>query len=645
MDAKAEMAKAEQRKAEEYIERIHQAAHTGTSVELSLETDDRVLARVTDGIYRQPASAIRELIANAYDADATEVVVLMDPPRYSQILVRDNGNGMTAGVLVNLIQHIGGSAKRTPAGQRLGVTDPKDPRLSRGGRKLIGKIGIGMFSVSQLTRQFTIITKPKEENYRYTAVVTLHRYTDEYLGGVTLESMFRSGESAITSEMVGEDEAHGTTILLGELIPGAKDILQSRDRWTAQPNDDSSIRLGRIEPVIHFGLMAKGTDTFEVSPKLPWKPKTAAPERMKELSKNLISSGLKNELYIQISNAFDYYFRMIWGLGLALPLPYIGINPFALPGGLGFKCFRLSNKTRAPQSSPGQNQAVALKTSTAKSVGEVAGFSPPREGNDFDVEIDGMKLYRPISFEPIPGSERALQTPLLFVGEYKPNLTGYDKTQRGGENLSFTAYFCWCPRVAPKEHNGLLIRINGASGTLFDSTFMNYQVAEQTRLKQLVAEVFVTEGLEEALNIDRETFNTSHPHYQILLNWVHNALRQVFNKQKDLESTIRNQRREQAATDSKSAIQATRVDEIRKVLGEEEDTVRSVFFTDDQEVKDKAEKEGKRVFPRSDVVVEPVLGHGKKETASTKVKVSLYEERAAAVTQLLDAYGLLITGE
>ena len=95
--------------ADKYVKQLHEAARTGKSVKLSLDTDDRVLARVTDGIYRQPASAIRELIANAYDADAKHVVVLTDAPRYSEILVRDDGNGMSAEVLVNLIQHIGGS--------------------------------------------------------------------------------------------------------------------------------------------------------------------------------------------------------------------------------------------------------------------------------------------------------------------------------------------------------------------------------------------------------------------------------------------------------------------------------------------------------------------------------------------------------
>jgi len=51
---------------------------------------------------------------------------------------------------------------------------------------------------------------------------------------------------------------------------------------------------------------------------------------------------------------------------------------------------------------------------------------------------------------------------------------------RGGD-LSFEAYFLWAPKVVPKENNGVLVRISDASGTLFDESFMKYQIAEQTR--------------------------------------------------------------------------------------------------------------------------------------------------------------------
>ena len=59
--------------------------------------------------------------------------------------------------------------------------------------------------------------------------------------------------------------------------------------------------------------------------------------------------------------------------------------------------------------------------------------------------------------------------------------------------------------VVPKENNGVLVRINGVSGALFGDTFMKYQVSEQTRLRQITAEIFVSKGLDAALNIDRES--------------------------------------------------------------------------------------------------------------------------------------------
>ena len=116
-----------------------------------LRTDERVLARVTDGIYRQPGSAMRELVSNAYDADAKQVVIKTDRPRFHTLSVEDDGIGMTPGALAHLLHHIGGSAKRSREGAELGIASNADPTRSPSGRRLIGKIGIGLFSVAQLT--------------------------------------------------------------------------------------------------------------------------------------------------------------------------------------------------------------------------------------------------------------------------------------------------------------------------------------------------------------------------------------------------------------------------------------------------------------------------------------------------------------
>lgn len=156
-----------------------EASSGDAPVRTVLRTDERVLARVTDGIYRQPGSAIRELVSNAYDADAKRVVIKTDRPRFRTITVEDDGIGMTPSTLAHLLHHIGGSAKRSLEGAGLGITSSADPTLSPSGRRLIGKIGIGLFSVAQLTHRFQIITKTADDPFRTVATVALRQYSDD----------------------------------------------------------------------------------------------------------------------------------------------------------------------------------------------------------------------------------------------------------------------------------------------------------------------------------------------------------------------------------------------------------------------------------------------------------------------------------
>jgi len=78
---------------------------------------------------------------------------------------------MSYETLSRLLHSIGGSAKRREEGQALGVTAANNADQTPGGRPLIGKIGIGLFSVSQLSRSFRIVTKVRGEDYRLIAEV------------------------------------------------------------------------------------------------------------------------------------------------------------------------------------------------------------------------------------------------------------------------------------------------------------------------------------------------------------------------------------------------------------------------------------------------------------------------------------------
>ncbi|MFO1489183.1 MAG: ATP-binding protein [Verrucomicrobiota bacterium] len=257
-------------------------------VETMLATDERVLARITDGIYRQPASALRELISNAYDADATEVIILTDAPRFAQISIRDNGLGLTPEVLEHLVKHIGGSVKRSDEGPALGVTSKTDSNRSPGGRQLIGKLGIGLFSVAQFTRHFLIITKTKGDSYRTIADITLGSVGGQQKllplknGG---PREIETGHARIWRERATEKDSHGTEIKLLDLLPRTRAELASYDLWAKidfEKEDNEAEKTS--PPTWHIGRMKpKQSELLESQSRLPWDEADQPEERFQNL--------------------------------------------------------------------------------------------------------------------------------------------------------------------------------------------------------------------------------------------------------------------------------------------------------------------------------------------------------------------------
>ncbi len=53
--------------------------------------DKSHLITIGEKLYTEKMSFVRELVNNAYDADATEINMVLTP---SEIIIRDNGSGM-----------------------------------------------------------------------------------------------------------------------------------------------------------------------------------------------------------------------------------------------------------------------------------------------------------------------------------------------------------------------------------------------------------------------------------------------------------------------------------------------------------------------------------------------------------------------
>ncbi len=597
-----------------------------------LRTDERVLARVTDGIYRQPGSAIRELISNSYDADARQVVIKTDRPRFQTITVEDDGIGMTPAALAHLLHHIGGSAKRSHEGVELGISDVADPTCSPSGRRLIGKIGIGLFSVAQLTHRFQIITKTASDPWRTVASVVLRQYSDEGAPQEDEHGEYEAGKVTIWREPAADVESHGTTIILTNIRHQTRDTLQSRDLWAAIDSDRAlapeesrdleppAFHIGRVQPDDADAL--QGDDGSYDS--LPWSRDDRPDDAFGMLVKAVweqVDQGIPNP---QLEHIFDYYLRMVWQLSLAIPAPYVFGNPFDLPLRDQLSLFELPKAVKEALvefTLTGQETVV-----TAKSIGSSAEI-----GNDFRVLVDDLQLARPLMFTGLPETSHAVKKPILTVGKVREDFEGVPAEFSGGP-LEFEAYLIWAPKIAPTEHQGVLVRVHGSSGTLFDPTFMRYQISEQTRLRQITCEIFVSEGFEAALNIDRESFNYAHPHVVYITKWLHTALRRVASTQKRIAADIRHGVREAAAAGQEEALRNVAVRAWRDESDDPGAEPPPVEF-DDAEDQLILTQPGAYRFRRR-----PVLGEG--EGRRTRHDDST-ERKIRAIVQLLAAYGVL----
>jgi hypothetical protein len=254
----------------------------------------------------------------------------------------------------------------------------------------------------------------------------------------------------------------------------------------------------------------------------------------------------------------------------------------------------------------------------------------PAAAGSFRVDIDGVELRRPIRFKFIKTEKRGLENPMLFVGKYAPNLAKIDPAQRGG-GLSLESYLFWNGRVVPKENNGVLVRIRGASGALFDPTFFKYQVSEQTRLRQITSEIFIQRGLDAALNIDRESFNFSHPHVQLVGAWLHRAIRQLTNKHKDISQRQRTERRAEDAAVAQDALSTYSEEVWRRRQGSE--TLPEVAIESTRERAQAAREDGYIALARSDIpsLVEQMPDAQRRDR----------EAKAQALVRVLAAYEVL----
>lgn len=222
-------------------------------------------------------------------------------------------------------------------------------------------------------------------------------------------------------------------------------------------------------------------------------------------------------------NEISQYDQLIWELGLLCPVEYIDGKP--LP----------------------DNTIIRREIKRLKNY-------------NFKVFVDGYEIRKPVIFP----TEKKLKAK---EADYKiyPYISYSEKFD--GSELRFTGYiFHQRKRIEPAELQGILIRIKGVAVGSYDRTFLHYPKAEGPMLNQLSGEIFVDKGLEEALNIDRNSFNETQTHFLKIQEFLWDYLGGEDGVFKDIRKRSKERQEKLRHEESKRELQK-RIDEINELLG------------------------------------------------------------------------------
>jgi len=413
-------------------------------VEGKINASARIIADISSGIYRAPANALKELVSNSWDADATETVINTGYPRFELMTCSDDGLGMTTDEFKKYMKHIGGSFKRIE----------RDTTPS--GRPIIGKIGIGILAIAQVCDQFSVFSSNGVDT-RFEAKIDLSEFREQ-----------EAYKKNIGSVRIGRFKS-----LEYRLAPDEKNTRYTR------------ILLQKIDRGFRRRLVAAQD------------PKMAAPDfRAKKKEPLNFDDFLRYVNRKKSVNELSEYDNLIWGLSIAAPIQYLDQGP--------------------------------LRYGTTSTIDRIKRRLADR---NFKLIVDGMELRKPLLFPVSEDLKNETEDYRIYDDIYFDDVIE-------GRRLKFSGYiFYQRTRILPSELQGLLIRIKNVAVGTYDRSLLGYPIARGPQMALLSGEIYVDEGLEDALNIDRNSFRETDSHFTSLQEQLFQKLGMIFTDIKSISRT------------------------------------------------------------------------------------------------------------
>lgn len=457
-----------------------------------------ILLYIGAGIYHSVAGAIKELVNNSYDASATQVSINTDYPNYKEIRVVDNGVGMSADRFIHAMSTIGSSLK--------GVVDRR--RTTKYfNRPIIGRLGIGLMSLSQVCSKAVIESQEENSDSKFIAILDFSQFKDR--------AEIKDREHQVFEDQYGGVEGMQILLKSPKTKPDVKQnirrILELLDQLPADRNaPDNAEYLGYC--VLHRNLPAikgqQGTtitlqdidetvidslrDTGKSENLLSrFKSKPLSWEEHCEEVNGWTWEELCERLQLEVNNLSYHllpkYHQFLWELSLMTPISYLPRGPITI------KPTILQEKKKG------------LKDF------------------NFNLRVDNRLLYKPIL---LPSGLLARQgSDLRESFDYNIETFKFDK-KVDKEPLKYKGYIYWQRnQVHPVPLRGIQIYIRNVGIGTYDYTLLQFPtVSLASRAGQVSGEIYVEQGLERALNIDRNGFRQTDEHYVALQQHVWNIL-------------------------------------------------------------------------------------------------------------------------
>src|SRR5258706_7573762 len=105
----------------------------------------KVIGHISQGLYRSPSGALKELISNAYDAGASYEKMHTGFPNFTAFSCEDDGTGISEEKFIKLMEGGIGDSDKLSLSQ-----------TGKNGRPIVGRLGVGLVSLAQICSKFSI---------------------------------------------------------------------------------------------------------------------------------------------------------------------------------------------------------------------------------------------------------------------------------------------------------------------------------------------------------------------------------------------------------------------------------------------------------------------------------------------------------